>query len=252
MKLLIVSDLHSNIESINSILEVENSIDLICAAGDFVDYGTDPVATLDWLMSNNVIAVRGNHDEHVIEVWDDGHYSNVQMGEMTWAEHNCKKIRKDQIHFLRNLPTHRSFVVDGIAYLMSHRCGKNYETINCQYHFDKYWDLHYDIENSNPIERRMIFGHSHRQTVQQFSEDSLWLNPGSTSYRRPDEPSKDAYYIVIEDGRIFFRRTPYDRYPIYEEVLRVKECLQQAEWLVAHYFFGKTEQEGPDKPWSCN
>ena len=57
----------------------------------------------------------------------------------------------------------------------------------------------------------MIFGHSHRQCEHILQGDRLWLNPGSISYRRPDDPDKSAQYMLIEDGEISFRSCPYDR-----------------------------------------
>lgn len=57
----------------------------------------------------------------------------------------------------------------------------------------------------------MIFGHTHRRCVHQLEDDALWLNPGSVSYRRPDDHDKRAHYMIIEDGRILFRAVAYDR-----------------------------------------
>lgn len=69
MKLLILSDLHSNAEGVRAILQKEGGADAIYAAGDFVDYGTDPAGTIAWVRANGVRCVRGNHDDRLISVY---------------------------------------------------------------------------------------------------------------------------------------------------------------------------------------
>lgn len=249
MKLLIVSDLHSNVEGIKAIWEKESDADAIYAAGDFVDYGTDPVAVIDWVRAHNVHCVRGNHDEKLMDVWDRDDFHGKTPDTYAWVHHNCERLDQEHVNFLKTLPSHLSFEADGIQYLMMHRYGKHYETIESQYHFDQYWAEHYSLPEIPGAPRRMIFGHSHRQTMQIFTDGGLWLNPGSASYRRPDEPSKDAFYAVIQDGRIEFRHTPYNRKPLYDEAVRVRSKMMLEEWIVANFFFGWTEEQGPDFPW---
>lgn len=249
MKLLIVSDLHSNVEGIRAIWEKESDADAIYAAGDYVDYGTDPTATIDWLREHHVHGVRGNHDERLIKTWNSGEYHERPYGGYSWVQHNCQRLTQEYVDYLCQLPSHLSFIADGIAYLMAHRCGQAYETIESGYQFDQYWAEHFTLEISPGMERRMIFGHSHRQLIQRQGGNTLWLNPGSASYRRPDDPSKDAFYAVIEDGAIRMAHTPYNRKPLYDEVLRMRSKLSIEEWRVADFFFGWTQEDGPDIPW---
>lgn len=249
MKLLILSDLHSNVEGARAILEREGDIDALYAAGDLVDYGTDPAAVIDWVRSHGVRCVRGNHDDKLIGVWQSGDFDGLPQTRFAWVHHNCQRLTQTYVDFLMNLPTHLCFTADGIEYLMTHRCGQGYETIDSQYHFDQYWNEHYTLPHTPGAQRRMIFGHSHRQVVQCHDRNSLWLNPGSASYRRPDEPSKDAFYAVIEDGVIDLRHTPYNRTPLARETQRMRPFLMPEEWHVAHFFFCQSEADGPDKPW---
>ena len=249
MKLLILSDLHSNAEGVRAILQKEGGADAIYAAGDFVDYGTDPAGTIAWVRANGVRCVRGNHDDRLISVYRAGGYAGLPQERCAWVHHNCERLAEADVKFLESLPTHLSFTADGIEYLMAHRCGEGYATIDSQYHFDRYWEENFALPHAPGAERRMIFGHSHRQLVQRHDGRSLWLNPGSASYRRPDEPSKDAFYAVIEDGAILLRHTPYNRTPLAREVQRMRPFLMPEEWHVADFFFCKTEADGPDRPW---
>lgn len=249
MKLLILSDLHSNVEGVRAILKAEGRADAIYAAGDLVDYGTDPAGTIAWVRENGVRCVRGNHDDRLIGIYRQGGYEGLPRERYAWVHHNCERLSPCDVDFLESLPAHLSFTADGFEYLMSHRCGEGYATIDSQYHFERYWEEHFSLPHAPGAQRRMIFGHSHRQLVQRHDDRSLWLNPGSASYRRPDEPSKDAFYAVIEDGAISLRHVPYDRAPLAREVQRVRPFLMPEEWHVANFFFCQSEADGPDTPW---
>ncbi len=47
MRLLLISDLHGNIEALGAILK--NVSMIILCLGDLVDYGPDPLAIIDWM-----------------------------------------------------------------------------------------------------------------------------------------------------------------------------------------------------------
>jgi hypothetical protein len=63
-----------------------------------------------------------------------------------------------------------------------------------------------------------------------------WLNPGSASYRRPDDPDQQAHYMVIEDGQVGLRSVAYDLGAVYREV--DQQPLTEDELRVTRWFFG--------------
>ena len=77
MKLLIVSDLHANPQGIRAIWEKEGNADAIYAAGDYSDYGPDPVAAIGWIRDHGVHAVYGNHDKRVLKTYRAGDYHDI-------------------------------------------------------------------------------------------------------------------------------------------------------------------------------
>lgn len=300
MKLLILSDIHSNPACLEAILEAEADADAIYCAGDLVDYGPDPAAVIELAQTHNIHSVCGNHDRRVVRLWKEWDRQTPQTG-LRWAQHNIQKLEtafsqstqqpaatgktasvktgsaenvtgqeNPYYQYLKSLPRFLSFTADGIAYLMTHQYGDEYETIESAWHFNQFWNQHFDLPICANMPRRMIFGHTHRQMEVVFGHthrqmqvvfadpqgitfgnqsELLWLNPGSASYRRPDEPSKDAFYTVIEDGHIQMKRLPYDRRPIYDQVLAVQDLLDPDELRVAQFFFGWTEVDGPDYDW---
>ena len=46
MRILLISDIHSNIEALKAILNKEKDFDLLAVAGDLVDYGTNQLSAL--------------------------------------------------------------------------------------------------------------------------------------------------------------------------------------------------------------
>ena len=61
MKVLLISDVHANIEALEAILNHTNADDVVFM-GDVVDYGPNPVEVFDLLNHVNPKRVLGNHD----------------------------------------------------------------------------------------------------------------------------------------------------------------------------------------------
>ena len=101
--------------------------------------------------------------------------------------------------------------------------------------FDSFW------KKETPEAKTMLaFGHTHRRCIHLLSEQKGWFNPGSVSYRRPDDSDKRAHYMVAEDGRLRFGAVSYSRE---RSLLVTKSYLQKGIMLEtnlqdAFFFFG--------------
>lgn len=63
MPVLIVSDIHGNLEALEAVLkDAHGRYQNIVCLGDLVGYGADPNAIVDWARANTEVTVRGNHD----------------------------------------------------------------------------------------------------------------------------------------------------------------------------------------------
>ena len=156
-----------------------------------------------------------------------------------WVHDNCEQVTDEDIAFLAALPQHMSFEADGAAYLMQHQMLDNsYDMPESVQTFDAFWRVWYAGE-SRP-ERRMIFGHTHRRLVHRLDNDRLWLNPGSASYRRPDDRDKRAHYMLIEDGDIRFGAVEYDRSVMLARAMDYvkKGTMLETDLQDAMFFFG--------------
>ena len=77
-----------------------------------------------------------------------------------------------------------------------------------------------------------------------------WINSGSVSYRRPDDPDKTAHYMVIENGVVVMKQIPYNRQPLYEEALRQIEDgrMMDSEIQDFMFFFGNASSSREKLP----
>ncbi|AJY75860.1 metallophosphoesterase family protein [Paenibacillus beijingensis] len=236
MKALLVSDIHANIFALEAIWKQEKDSDVIYCAGDLVDYGPYPKEVIQWVQEHNVICVKGNHDEKVAAFYrNQDSLWNVSDEERKWAHDNAQKLDETDVEFLENLPYSATFTLDAVGYSMQHMY-KGYETIQSLHHYKEFWE-HQTVEPIKSMSHKtMIFGHTHRRCIHHLGNTERWINPGSVSYRRPDDPDKTAHYMTITDGRIDMRHVKYDRSPLLQATLANK--LNQWERDVALVFFG--------------
>ena len=247
MKLLVISDIHANIWALNAVLNAEKDFDLVCCAGDYTDYGIAPVEVIDRMRTlTPAYLVYGNHDIHVLNTYRSGEWMNVNEGDYKWVHYNCERLENGTISWLSSLPETLCFEVDDWLYCIQHQFDNAYGVIECRDAFDRFWKEKTGNENRFR-KRRVIFGHTHRQCIHILDENMQWLNPGSISYRRPDDPDKTAHYAVINDGEITLKRIDYDRMP---QLMEAKKYLGNNKMMRTEiqdfmFFFGnaKTSRE---------
>ena len=242
MRLLIISDIHSNVTALEAVERDAGSVDGIYCAGDYVDYGTNPHEVIQWVKDRGVRCVIGNHDRYLLDIAGTDEAEKLYgANQWKWVHDNIEKMLPEDFKFLKSLPTHFRFSSDGIEYIMQHQMQDNsYAMPETVEQFDTCWRK-WGGEEAD--EKRLIFGHIHRRCVHQLDDHKLWLNPGSVSYRRPDENDKRAHYMLITDGKITFHAVAYDRSKMYAETLEyeAKGIMAEDQIKAAKFFFGPTE-----------
>jgi len=238
MKTLIISDVHSNIYALEAIWAQERDSDRIYCAGDLVDYGPYPREVLDWVRAHDVICVQGNHDQLVAGAYRSSRTPDrIPAAERAWVHHNAGLLDEADVRFLEQLPLAVTFDSAGVTYGMTHLY-RDYEEIRSLHAFEQFREATF-LPAATPSIDRLIFGHTHRQSIRYLSDALLWMNPGSVSYRRADDPDQTAHYLTITDGAISLRRLAYDVGPLYHYVRGVQ--LQEPELRAGLRFFGPRE-----------
>lgn len=104
MKILILSDIHSNLEALTAVLadaETKGYDSVVCL-GDFVGYGADPnecVRTFSGL--SDAVAVLGNHDAAVLSSVQRDVFNPVARTAIVYSE---SQLDEESVTYLKGLP----------------------------------------------------------------------------------------------------------------------------------------------------
>ena len=103
MKYLVISDIHSNLESFEKLLNIKKvkEVDRILFLGDLVGYGANPNEVIELFRSlKNVSYIRGNHDKVVAGIESSSLFNPVAAFSAEWSRNNTSK---DNLEFLKNI-----------------------------------------------------------------------------------------------------------------------------------------------------
>jgi diadenosine tetraphosphatase ApaH/serine/threonine PP2A family protein phosphatase len=102
VRYLVVSDLHSNWEALEAVLEdTEGQYDRVVCCGDLAGYGPDPNRVLDWARANLHAVVRGNHDRACCGLEDLEWFNPVARAATVWTMAQLNPVNFD---YLLQLP----------------------------------------------------------------------------------------------------------------------------------------------------
>ncbi len=86
MRYAIVSDIHSNIESLQRAFALMSDDDRVLCLGDVVGYGPNPNECVELLRSRVEQAVLGNHDLAALENFGVEYFNDAARAAITWTQ----------------------------------------------------------------------------------------------------------------------------------------------------------------------
>jgi len=226
LRILLLSDIHANLEALEACLAAAPAYDLVANLGDVVGYGASPNEVSERSRSLGKIFVRGNHDKAATGLISLEDFNSMAATAAMWTREQLSKEHFDWLHGLPQGPVpldafpqvqlvHGS-PVDEDAYVVS--LGDALVTL---------------LALPTPV---TFFGHTHLQggffangnsadgfrpeyrTVGQAETVSLQLkpetrymiNPGSVGQPR-DGDWRAAFALFDTDAQVVhFHRTPYN------------------------------------------
>ena len=216
MRILIVSDIHSNIVALDAVLAAareEAPIDEVWSLGDIVDYGPSPMECLDRLWELGALSIKGNHDAAVVGEIDLSDFNPIAAQAARWT---MDQLTEEAKSYLGGLPT----TTMESEFTLVHGSPK-----------DPLWDylMGYPqaVEAWERVETSdVLVGHSHFQFsceagrgLEQPSAEGMIvplgparvvINPGSVGQPRDGDP-RAAYAIFDDEARhVHLQRTWYD------------------------------------------
>ena len=111
MRVLLLSDIHSNVEGLEACLAVAPSHDKVVNLGDIVGYGASPNEVTDRSRKLGGLFVRGNHDKACTGVMGVEGFNPIAGLAALWTK---QILTPDNLGFLKNLP-HGPVQLDGLA-----------------------------------------------------------------------------------------------------------------------------------------
>ena len=208
VKLLIVSDIHANLEALQAILA--ESHDELWVLGDLVNYGPNPSEVVDFIRLNASLVLQGNHD-YAVGAGSDPQCSNA-FREMAREMQNYTEplLSVDQRAFLRGLPQTAARTVDGYRFFLCHATPTEPLFKYCPAERVQWASeirgLQADI---------VLVGHTHLPFTMRLEKQRI-VNPGSVG--QPKHGSPMACYALWEDGDLSLRSRPY---PVQETVQKI-------------------------------
>lgn len=217
MRVLVVTDIHANLDAFDAVLRDAGAFDAIWSLGDIVGYGPQPNECIDRLLEYDHVAIAGNHDWGALGKLDLAEFNVDARQANLWTR---ERLTPRSWSFLDALP--EVLVVEGVT--LAHGSPRHpiweyliYTSVACQSfsHFDT---------------GLCLVGHTHVPAIfvgpgsedgcraaqplvgtpVELGEERYIVNPGGVGQPRDGDP-RAAYLVLDTDrGTIEHRRVPYD------------------------------------------
>ena len=216
MRILIISDIHSNESAFGAVLMDVGSIDRTLCLGDIVGYGPDPEACISLLHElPQVTCIMGNHDAAVVDLINTDHFNPAAQRAL---EQQKSLLSRQSLEFLRRLP--QKVELEGLT--LAHGSPR-----------DPIWEyvdqgrIAWEAFDSFKTQGCLV-GHTHTPCIFVESEDfkvsllkpasgDRWipdgrfiLNPGAVGQPRDGNPKASYVLWDTEENSFLFRRVAYD------------------------------------------
>ncbi len=210
MRILIISDIHANIEALEAIRE---RCDYLFCLGDLVDYGPSPRECIDFIKKNAHTVVRGNHDNAVAfrtdcKCSEAYKLMSVKTRELMWSI-----LGEEEINYLGSLPSSRVLELSGAKFFLTHATpADNLFKYLPPDSPDYVWQQEIEGVDADFV----LLGHTHISMVKRMGKTTV-INPGSVGQSK-DVPAM-ASYAIWNDGDIEIKRVTYDINKTIEKIL---------------------------------
>jgi len=201
LKILILSDIHANIEALETINE---RYDYLFCLGDLVDYGPSPKECIDFIKNNSSAVVRGNHDNAVAfrtncKCSEAYKLMSVKTRELMW-----NILGEEEITYLSSIPSNIVIEFSGARFFLAHAAPSD--------NLFKYLppdtpDYVWRKELKGVDVDFVLLGHTHLSMIKRIDGTTI-INPGSVGQSK-DIPAK-ASYATWNDGEVEIKRVAYD------------------------------------------
>jgi diadenosine tetraphosphatase ApaH/serine/threonine PP2A family protein phosphatase len=226
VRILILSDIHSNLEALEACLQAAPAHDRVFNLGDIVGYGANPNEVTERARGLGSVFVRGNHDKACTGLVSLDDFNPMAGLAALWTR---EQLTVGNMQFLRGLPQgpvspHETLQCvhgsprDEDEYVLAARDGfaiLAQAAVPLTFFGHTHLQGAYWIDDANEKEGVVAPRYQSRQGLQQFRlpltpSAKYLINPGSIGQPRDGDPrAAFALYDSIT-GTVVFHRVPYD------------------------------------------
>jgi putative phosphoesterase len=185
MRIALLSDLHANLPFAEAAVERarREGCDRIIHLGDALDLGPWPAETLDFLASEQVETVRGNHDEYPVLGLTPAAEKAINAELREHIEWTAAQLSERHIAQLLTMPAQFEALVDEWLVRFSH-----FALTDGRVSDERLHDSSERISSRLGLQAGQIacFGHTHRK-LWDFRGDRALLNPGATGFKGKEQ-----------------------------------------------------------------
>jgi predicted phosphodiesterase len=249
LRILLLSDIHANLEALEACLAAAPSFDAVVNLGDIVGYGASPNEVTNRARELGKVFVRGNHDKAVTGVMEIDDFNPMAAAAAIWTR---KELTPENLEWLRALPQGPIPLPDHPGVQLVHG-SPNDEDDYVVSLGDAIAPL---ISQNMPL---TFFGHTHLQggffangssadgfrpeyrtvgkaesaTLELKPETRYMINPGSVGQPR-DGDWRAAFALYDSDANVVhFHRTPYNLKSAQDRIFAAKLPTRLATRLAA-------------------
>ncbi len=223
MKYAVISDIHANLEALQSVLKyiLSKNIHKIYCLGDIVGYGPRPNECVELVRKRCEFCLMGNHDHAVLGLTDIYYFNQYAKEAVLWTR---KAITQHNKAYLENLPFTQE--TDTVFFVHS----TPLEPAEWHYIFSDR-DAQQNFKNvSQPI---TFIGHSHIPVIFSYhrgtfyddtikldlTNDRYIVNVGSVGQPRDGDPR--ACFVIIDEEKstLDYVRLDYPVKKTYQEIM---------------------------------
>ncbi|RJP29790.1 MAG: metallophosphoesterase [Candidatus Omnitrophota bacterium] len=217
MRYGIFSDIHSNLEALDSVLDSykHEAIDRYFCIGDIVGYAANPNECIELIRSKNVVCVAGNHDWASVGLFALDNFNPLAKEAVIWTR---TRLNSDNIDYLQSL----DLIYSDDDFTMVHGTLDRPQEFNYMSGGYTAWDSFEAMDN-----HICFVGHTHvpeiyirkpddylesrKEDILSIEDDCSYIvNVGSTGQPR-DGDRRAAYCIYdTQKRKLEIRRIDYD------------------------------------------
>lgn len=220
MPILLISDVHANLQALEAVLADAKSFDQIWCLGDVVGYGPQPNECIQRLREFNLICLAGNHDLGVVGktgLWD---FTTSAREVIFWTRHWLSTTNLDWLNSLPSTPlkvghgvtlVHASLRDPIWEYLVTREIAKdNLPLLNTPICMNGH--SHIPIIFRKPWDGLKVLEEVLRTNLplKLTTYDHVFINPGSVGQPRDEDPRAAYALLEVETMTLTLKRVPYD------------------------------------------